>query len=260
VIKALGLKPEEGGYFAESARPLTSLVFVLPVLLFYELGIWLLGSTAIHNAASIWLRQLLNWLGFGQYLLLPILVVAVLMSWHHLLHQKWKLEFYAFGGMLAESVLWACMLVLIWRIVSPLLTALPTPPPDNSMQDVAASLKRSLSLIVTYCGAGLYEELLFRLLMLPLVFAAFRVCHLSTTQAAITAVIFTSVLFSLAHYEISFGGGEKEISIWAGEAWNWGTFLFRLIAGIFFAVVFAYRGFGITVVAHVFYDVLTLFL
>jgi hypothetical protein len=61
------------GYWEESARPLAGLAFVAPLLLAYEAGVLWLGPDAIRNAADVWLRNLLDLLGFPQYFLLPVI-------------------------------------------------------------------------------------------------------------------------------------------------------------------------------------------
>jgi membrane protease YdiL (CAAX protease family) len=53
------------------------------------------------------------------------------------------------------------------------------------------------------------------------------------------------VLFSAAHYVGP-----------CGDPFRWLTFLFRFLAGVFFAVLFRYRGFGIAAGTHALYDVL----
>src|SRR5262245_22299143 len=53
-----------GDYWQQSRRPLVSLAFVVPLLLIYEAGILWLGPQAMRNGADVWLRQLLDLLGF----------------------------------------------------------------------------------------------------------------------------------------------------------------------------------------------------
>jgi len=59
------------------------------------------------------------------------------------------------------------------------------------------------------------------------------------------AVLLTSGLFSLAHYVGPLG-----------DAFDFYSFVFRTLAGIFFAVVFLVRGFGIAAGTHAVYDML----
>ena len=55
----------------------------------------------------------------------------------------------------------------------------------------------------------------------------------------------SSLLFAAAHYVGPYG-----------DPLQWRSFLFRTLAGIFFAVVFLYRGFGIAAGSHAAYDIL----
>ena len=61
-------------------------------------------------------------------------------------------------------------------------------------------------------------------------------------RAAVTA---SALLFSLAHHAGT-----------PGEAFTWFAFIFRWLAGVYFAWVFVVRGFGVAVGTHTAYDVL----
>jgi membrane protease YdiL (CAAX protease family) len=98
---------------------------------------------------------------------------------------------------------------------------------------------------VGYIGAGVYEELMFRLMMLPAAAWLLKQCGCSTTHALIGAVAITSIVFAAAHHI----GPE-------GEPIVLRNFLFRTIAGVFFAALFVYRGFGIAAGTHALYDIL----
>ena len=95
-----------------------------------------------------------------------------------------------------------------------------------------------------YLGAGIYEELLFRLIVLSLLILVLRSLRLPAWAGMAIAVLASSLLFSAAHY---VGGREPLV---------WFSFLFRFIAGVFFALLFLYRGFGITAGAHAGYNIL----
>ena len=57
--------------------------------------------------------------------------------------------------------------------------------------------------------------------------------------------LLTSIVFAGAHHIGPMG-----------EPFLWYTFLFRMTAGIFFAALFVYRGFGVAAGTHAMYDVL----
>lgn len=219
-------------YWSISRTPLTSLVFTLPLVLAYEGGVLLLGRGSPRNGADVWLRQLLDSLGFGEYFLLPVLTVVGLLAWHHVAHDRWRCSAGVLVGMTLESLFWAGILVGLARLQEGLWPLAAGPLADGPLQR-----------LVGYCGAGLYEEVLFRLVLLPaLVWAAARL-GMSAVSAAVVGLVASSVLFSLAHYVGPLG-----------DHFDWYGFTFRTMAGLFFAALFLVRGFGIAAGAHAAYD------
>jgi membrane protease YdiL (CAAX protease family) len=100
--------------------------------------------------------------------------------------------------------------------------------------------------LVLYCGAGVYEELVFRGLLLGLLLRLFeRLGALRRPVAAFWATLVGAALFSLFHYV-----GQ------AGDTFALGSFLQRAAAGVYFSVVFVTRGFGVAAGAHALYDIL----
>ena len=72
-------------YWSLTRRPLTCLLYLLPMLVLYEVGIlWVGGRNTdpFRNGADFWMRGWLSQLGLTQALLLPVLVVIGLMIWH----------------------------------------------------------------------------------------------------------------------------------------------------------------------------------
>src|SRR5207244_1112658 len=82
-LPASAVAPRAADYWQQARRPLASLAFILPLLALYEGGVLALGSAAIRNGVDIWLRRLLDLFGLGHYFLLPVLIVCLLLSWHH---------------------------------------------------------------------------------------------------------------------------------------------------------------------------------
>ena len=73
-------------------------------------------STIVRNGADFWMRGWLQQFGLGEALILPGLVVAGLMTWHLWCKHPWRLSFETLGGMLAESLLFALVLILIGQL------------------------------------------------------------------------------------------------------------------------------------------------
>lgn len=236
--------PLETGYWAESARPWVSLLFVIPMLMIYELGVLALGPSAIRNGVDVWLRQFLIVLGFGQYFLLPLLTCGILLAWHHLREHPWGVSARVFPLMLAESAALGLILLFLahWQASLMRLEVLASFADPEAM---ATGRK-----VVAYFGAGIYEELLFRLMLVPALWYVFVLFCFPRQIAIVLAVFTSSLIFSAAHYDFFIPGGDPFSTY---------TFLFRFTAGILFAAIFATRGFGIAAGSHALYDVFVAF-
>jgi membrane protease YdiL (CAAX protease family) len=106
--------------------------------------------------------------------------------------------------------------------------------------------------IVTAVGAGIYEELVFRLILICALMVLFQdVIGLSHQNAIALSVLISAALFSAHHHVVWIDG-----RLVRGAPFIWAEFGFRTIAGIYFAILFAIRGFGITAGAHAFYDII----
>lgn len=231
--------PPPQGYLHQSTRPLVSLVFILPMLALYEGGIIVLGPKAVHNGAAVWLQNALSAIGLGQYILLPLATCGILLAWHHLSKQPWKFSPWVLLGMLVESLLWAMLLVLVLRgytaIAGPLKGA-------TALADVTGQTAQ----ILGYFGAGIYEELLFRLILLSLIAAIVGAAGATKRASLITAILVSALIFAAAHYRI-FSTSGREFALAA--------FIFLALCGIYFGGLFSLRGFGIAAGAHALYDI-----
>ena len=234
--------PSLAWYHEESRRPLASLVFVIPLLVVYEVGGVVLGPEAMRNAVDGWLRELLRLLGFSQYFLLPLLTCAILLGWHHLSGQAWRVASGVWSGMWVESAALAMVLVVGARYLSTW---------SLSVEGRAVVAGSWVDQCVSFLGAGIYEELLFRLMLLPIAIGLFRMVGFARPMYLGTAVVCTSLLFSAAHYDWFLA---------AGEPFEPTSFTFRALAGGFFSGLFLWRGFGIAVGTHALYDIFVTFL
>ncbi len=238
-------------YWARSREPLTALVFIAPLLVVYEIGVLALGAQAVRNGADLWMRGLLELLDFGQYFLLPVLTVGILLGWHYATRRRWRVLRGVLSGMLVESVLLAICLRLILQVELILWRALtPAPLTAGSPQPVA-DLADSWGRMIGFLGAGVYEELLFRLILLSLVGWGIRRLGMTGGAGAMASVAATSVMFAAAHYVGPYGNAVDLLALTF-----WFGFVFRFLAGAFFGALFLCRGFGIAVGSHAGYDIL----
>jgi membrane protease YdiL (CAAX protease family) len=220
------------------------------MLVAYEGGLLWLGPQGMRNGVDVWLRQLLQWIGFGQYFLLPMLTCGLLLAWHHLNRERWRFGWSVLYGMFVECVILAVALLAAARLQGALLASL------SIREIVSVADLEGTGHVVAFFGAGLYEELLFRLMLLPAVVMLLRAGGMERSGSLWVAVLLTSLLFAAAHYRLEFAAGPIHWAMPYGEPFAWVSFGFRFLAGAFFSVVFLQRGFGIAAGTHALYDIL----
>ncbi len=231
-----------GGYLAATRHPWPCLLFMLPLLVAYEAGVlWLGGAQpeALRNGADTWLRWGLESLGIQQFYCAPALIVVVFIGWSLL--RRWDRPDNLLGvwvGMAFESVVFTLGLWGLSRELGPLLD-------DLGIRLSAGPPPKELGQLITFVGAGIYEEVLFRLLPFFALGCLFRLLDMPSLIAAILITLCSGLLFAVAHHLGPYG-----------EAFQGYVFLFRTLAGLYFALLYQLRGFGIAVGTHVCYDVL----
>lgn len=230
-------------YYQATRHPWCCLWFVLPLLVLYELGVFLLAPTdplALRNGADSWINSLLEQLGLGHSLWPALFLVVILAGWSWQRRQDRPTDLAGtLAGMLAESMVFAVLLWILGRSFGPLLSYLGVP------LQMAGQPDPTVARLVSFLGAGIYEEALFRLLLFSGLWTLFRLADVPEPGAMGLAVICSALAFAAAH---NLGP--------AGEPFDLFRFSFRSCAGAYFALLFRARGFGISVGAHTGYDVL----
>ena len=272
-------------YFERTSRPIYALVFLFPFIVFYEVGTIfintdILNQTQVRVVAFVWLQNFLEYLGFGGKFVWgapAAAVVIILLALQLVSRKRWVFGVRDLWPMTIECVLLAAPLIVLSLFLNssarPQGSAgqLNAGPPsmrceavlscssvtNNGLPTTEAGGEKSkskslLADIVTGIGAGIYEELIFRLILICLLMVLFQdVLRLNQKSSIILSILVSAALFS-AHHHIVFLDGLLAPS----APFNLTEFGFRTIAGVYFAAVFAVRGFGITAGTHVFYDII----
>jgi len=261
-------------YFDRTSRPIYALIYLLGFIVLYELGTLLMSPQVL----TTWIAT-------------PLVVVIILLALQITSGTKWRVYFADFIPMTLECILLAGPLITVSLLIS---TSAQHQVDTSSNQPYAAVIAQRNSIsanivsspaaaastfsdefessqseyradetkssklivdIVTGIGAGIYEELVFRLILICILMIILQdLLLLDRTNAIIIAVAASAMLFSL-HHHIFFANGTFQ----KGEAFTLGRFVFRAIAGMYFAVIFAVRGFGITAGVHIFYNIIAAF-
>ena len=233
----------KGGYLLATRHPWPCLLFLVPLLAAYEGGVVWLGGTrpeAFRNGADTWLHWGLQAFGLSQLYWAPALIALVFLLWSWLRRDDRPDDLPGVWiGMAMESMIFAVGLLGLSRALGPLLDsfgiALQYPAPAD----------RTLAQLITFVGAGIYEELLFRLVLFSGAAWLLRLAAVPATAAFLVAGLGSALIFSAAHHAGPYG-----------EIFDGYVFLFRTLAGLYFTVLYQLRGFGIAVGAHACYDVL----
>lgn len=229
-------------YLSATRHPWPCLLFLLPLLLAYEGGVLWLGGAhpeVLRNGADTWLHWALEVFGLHQLYWVPVLITLVLLAWSWVRRDDRPSDLASVClGMVIESAVFAVGLWGLSRGLGPLLDHL------GIQLATTESSSGSLEQVISYVGAGIYEEALFRLLILSALLWLLQEIQLAGPVAFLVAATGSAALFSAAHHFGPFG-----------EVFHGYVFLFRTMAGLYFAFLFQLRGFGIAVGAHACYDV-----
>ena len=233
-------------YWEDARAPRYSLVLALPLLVLYE-GLAALtagsGAGAVRNGADVMLKAAFTAIA-GAYGPLAF-GVALLGGGGWLFARDVRTRGWPRGGrvllMVGESLLFGLLTgVVVGGLTQGLLHKLHLMRIPGPIGEFPLSTQLALSL-----GAGLYEELLFRVLLTgSLLWGTRVILGWGRAPSAIVSVVISALVFSAFHYVGPYG-----------EALEVASFTFRAIAGLWFSALFVLRGFGITAWAHALYDV-----
>jgi hypothetical protein len=245
-------------YLERTSRPIYALLFLLPFIIFYELGTIFINTDVLYQSqvrvvAFVWLQQGLEYIGLGGKFawIAPPLVVVIILLWLQVTSRKgWNFITTDVIPMAIECILFAIPLLVLSLFLN---SSVRTNSSVVLDANVNAAVSRSvLADVVTGIGAGIYEELIFRLILICILMIIFQdLARIDHSNAIILSVFVSAALFS-AHHHIIFLDGRFT----SAAPFAWPVFVFRTVAGIYFATIFAIRGFGITAGTHGFYDIL----
>ena len=247
--------PRPAGYFAEAQRPLHILAFLLPLLLAYELGalLYLSGGDGAPRTIAAWgmLARFFEMFGAFGFHLPAALLVTVLVIWHVLQRDPWRVRTPVLAGMAMEACLWTVPLTILLIVLQSVVGREGSPPAAAVVVQAGdAEALRSLpwqARLTISAGAGLYEELLLRMIGIAAVQGVcVDVLRLSNRVGGTVAVAVSAGAFAL--YHIRAGG--PAVGLW------W--LLPYFVAGVYFGVLYLTRGFGLVVGVHFLYDVVAL--
>jgi membrane protease YdiL (CAAX protease family) len=228
------MKSQVRKYLKDTRRPIYSAALLLPFFLIYHIGTVFLKTTYV-NGADAMIARLLSALTVHSVFASALVLLACFVIWQIRTQASWKIDGTKLFALFAESLLFAFVLFAAFGWLS---IHLSRPGPRSSLS--------SFEKLILYCGAGIYEELLFRGFLLGILILAFtRLIGMKKTPGTVLAAVAASLLFALFHYLGT-----------ASDSFTVGSFLQRTLGGLYFSILFVTRGFGVTAASHALYDIL----
>ena len=230
-------------YWQQSKSPFYSLIFTIPLLITYEIMIFSFNHSDIiglRNGADVLFRQFFAVFNiYGFYLVGFVVLSAMLISYYFYskreIYGKFQGKFFIL--MILESLLYALVMFIVVDKIGKYFMSVGANPDTNR-------------LIALALGAGVYEEFIFRVVLVSgCLFFLRDLLKLNPLVSVILSVLFASLVFSVFHYLGDFG-----------EVFEVKSFLVRFGAGIFLSALYALRGYGITAYTHTFYDLIVIML
>ncbi len=231
-----------GRYFSLSSKPLHTLIFLLPIVIFYELGS--IGLFNSKGQATLEAQDLLVQFFelFGELgLHLPAFALVVTLLLQHILSKdSWRIVPMVPLAMLAESAFLTGPLIILVIILNPQSSVMMIQASEIQAHNFWEGLYLSF-------GAGLYEEMLFRLVLITILhFIVTDVLSFKDKTGRVTAVVISAIAFAWLHDGVYSSNAGLNLRLAS----------FYILAGVYFGILFLSRGLGIAVGAHLMYDLL----
>jgi hypothetical protein len=231
----------------EPRNLLTSVILVFPLLLLYQIGVVLIYP--MINGADFLTRFLFQNMGLSRsaylgYTAVVALAFALIIA---VLRRRQGVNLSVFVPVLLESAIYALTMGSLILLV---MTRVFGINPRLAVAGVGLGAQGAVGRLVMSLGAGFWEETTFRLGLLGgIVALGEKLLGMRRTLAFFLALGVSSFLFSAAHHIPPYG-----------DPFALGIFTFRFLAGVFFGLLFWFRGFAVAAYTHALYDIYVLLL
>ena len=215
-----------------STRPnlMSEVLFVFPVLIFYHAGTHITDQRNGVDYVSNLLMLLYSKVSWAP-IVVDVAAVAAFVILYQVARKREDFKIRMIGTVLAESAVYAFAMGTI--IVVLLVKVFRMNPPSMGPVEVEGVF----NVLYVSAGAGLHEELVFRLLIYGGMMKLFdRYTNIDRKKTIAIALVVSSILFSLAHHIPPHG---EPFALW--------PFAFRTLAGGMFAALYHLRGLSVAV-------------
>ncbi len=230
----IGPAREYPHYGRLALRPMNQLAVIAPLLVLFHIGAAIFGSRLL---APYFIRIVFRWFGMPGILLPSTVIVIVLICQHIARKDPWRPDALGVAGIVIEGIIWTLPLLAAgWIIGTP--------------SSAAVGDGGDGGLLYNFCesfGAGIYEEFVFRLVLIHGAAVLFTdLAGLKHAKVMICASIVSALLFSICHFPLA--------DLLSPMTLDWERFAFLATAGGWWAVLLSWRGYGIAACSHIIWN------
>jgi len=218
----------------------TSLILIFPLFLAYQIGV--VFSTSM-NGVDFVTRLVYAAVGRDRdnYLVAHAVLGVGFVTYVLALMRRRDFHLDIVPPLLLEAAIYALTLGSFIVFVMQQVLGLDT------IASGLTALGKTGEAVVVSLGAGVYEELVFRLGIMAGGAALLRRAGIDRFWAVPLALVVSAVLFSAAHHLGPLG-----------DPFSWNVFVYRALAGAIFGLIFYYRSLAHAVYTHFLYDLYVL--
>lgn len=227
-------------YFSQTKSLTYSYLIALPLLIMYEVFILISQPESggfVRLSTDIWIKWVFAGLGFDtlKFTVALALILGLIVFFKERPNPV-RVRGRFFLYMILESTIYA---IVIAMLISGFLGLI-----FNAAAEGINSLTKFQQLALSI-GAGLYEELIFRVLLVNGLIIIFGWMSFGNGWKHAGAMILAALIFSAVHYFGSYG-----------DQFTLSSFMFRFLFGLALNGLLIFRGFGIAAWTHSMYDVI----
>ena len=222
-------------YLSYSRNHITSFIFLIPLMIIYEFLSFLLFNNknfTIRNSADSIFRDIFqlfssNSIYYYSFIFIIFCIYVFLVYRKDIVNYKIRVN-YLFCMYIEGAILGFLLLLFL----------------NNNIFHYTVSYYDDLFLTFYLClGAGIWEEILFRLVLISFLIIIFDNIYFLNNYKIILSLIISSLLFSAFHY---IGSGS--------DVYTHYTFIVRLIGGLLLGLIYLKRGLAVSSMTHLCYD------
>lgn len=215
-----------------------SLILVLPVLAIYEAGVFFLFRDSffeMRNTGEVLIRSFFTRINLSNPYIISgilLLVFMAVMIRGYRIEKKPGVHANFLVYMLIESMFWGSTLYITLHLFAEIPLQMMT------LEDKMANMNLAI-------GAGIFEELIFRMVIITAIFIVLQQgVGVSENASKITSILLAAIIFAGFHLFM--------------ETFSPNVFAQRVFGGLFLGVLYTFRGYGISAYAHIIYNFLIL--